>query len=422
MKKLFLLLALIVSVTVVNAQINYEKGYYITNSDEKVECFIKYVEWNNNPVDFNYRGSLKGDTKTIGIDNVKEFGVYNRVKYQRATVAIDTSSTILKNLNENKEPKYKTITAFLKFLVEGEANLYLYKDKYVPKSYLYNVGSAPIKLLVYKKYLDQEKDDNSQMIKKYNDKIAENNEFRKQLYVNLKCGNNLALIKKTDYKEKSLINFFNAYNRCKSGNRVTSNKKKKKGKSVNLNVKLGAQSSSLSFSNPSYGIDFDSEIAPRVGVEGEFVLPFHRNKVALTAELMYNSYKSTTTNTKNISFVSGGLLNADIDYKSLEVPLGARYYLYLDKRGNSKSKVFIDAAVSFDFQFGSSFVLKRSNGEVYEELDIKPSLSYTVGTGFKYDKYTVSVRYLFDRNLFVDYAGVGSNYNSLTLMVGYTVF
>ena len=37
------------------AQISFEKGYYIDNSNQKVDCLIKNVDWKNNPTSFEYK-------------------------------------------------------------------------------------------------------------------------------------------------------------------------------------------------------------------------------------------------------------------------------------------------------------------------------------------------------------------------------
>ena len=51
MKKTLTFIFILTSI-ITSAQINFEKGYYISNSGEKTECFIKNIDWMNNPVSF----------------------------------------------------------------------------------------------------------------------------------------------------------------------------------------------------------------------------------------------------------------------------------------------------------------------------------------------------------------------------------
>ena len=37
------------------SQITFEKGYFISNDGIKTECFIKNLDWRNNPTEFEYK-------------------------------------------------------------------------------------------------------------------------------------------------------------------------------------------------------------------------------------------------------------------------------------------------------------------------------------------------------------------------------
>jgi hypothetical protein len=98
-----LLLFLIIS-TILNihcfGQIVYEKGYYIDNSNQKIECFIKNLDWNNNPTKFMYKLTENGEKNTLDIKLVKEFGIGDGLKYVRKKVQIDTENDISKTTFE----------------------------------------------------------------------------------------------------------------------------------------------------------------------------------------------------------------------------------------------------------------------------------------------------------------------------------
>lgn len=75
-KKLLLLLLTILSFDA-SAQISFEKGYFITNAGEKIDCLIKNIDWKNNPVDFEYQLVQNGTLMNENIKSVQEFGIYN---------------------------------------------------------------------------------------------------------------------------------------------------------------------------------------------------------------------------------------------------------------------------------------------------------------------------------------------------------
>lgn len=127
MKNTFLLIFLSFT-TISLSQIKYEKGYYIDNSNNKVECFIKNMDWFNNPDNINVRLNENGDTKNLSIENIKEFGIYNTSKYVRAKVKMDRSSEIADKISSNRNPIFNEELLFLNVLVKGDATLYLYED------------------------------------------------------------------------------------------------------------------------------------------------------------------------------------------------------------------------------------------------------------------------------------------------------
>ena len=154
------------------SQIKFEKGYFITNSDEKVECLIRNVDLKFNPDGFTYKLAETSENKKETINSVKEFGVYDRFKYSRHTVDIDYSSSRNEDLNRNYLPDFKEETVFLQVLIEGKANLYSYINAEVSR-YFFSTEDKNVKQLIYKEFLNE------------SDKITENNQYKQQLINNL---------------------------------------------------------------------------------------------------------------------------------------------------------------------------------------------------------------------------------------------
>jgi hypothetical protein len=403
-----LLLVLIIS-TIFNvcsySQTAFEKGYFINENGQKMECLIENVDWKNNPTEFKYRLEGNLETKKANISSVKEFGIHDVCKYIRAKVNIDRSSDDLGNIDFNKNPVFLEEQLFLKVLIEGEASLFFYEDGDL-KRFFYQTKGSEIKQLIRKEYLTKQ------------NLIAINNTFRQQLYNDLKC-QDIAMrdLEDIKYTKNSLERVVVKYNVCANSQYVDFKPKKSKDL-FNLTIRPGLNISSLSGDNSEIStmdIEFGTELKFRLGIEAEVILPFNNNKWALIAEPTYQSFK-TSKRTQNRN-VSGGILVSTVDYTSIELPLGVRHYFFL-KNG---SKIFINVAAVGDFSFNSSVQFARSNGSVFNSLDIKSRLNMALGAGYKLKKrYSLEIRYLTDRELLGNYAYWKSSYKTLSAIVGYS--
>ncbi len=296
------------------AQINFEKGYFINNEGEKINCLIKNIDWKNNPTQFDYKVDENSEVQNADIHNVKEFSIVNQSKYQRFQVKIDRSSENLNNLSTNRNPEFTNEVLFLKVLIEGKANLYSYDDHQI-KRFFYAVNDyANVEQLIFKSY------------EKAQNKVATNNGFRQQLSTNLVCKELPDNIKNINYRKPELIRFFENYNRCNNSEYINYNKKRKNKNVFNVNIRPGMNISKLSVDNiitPSRDIDFDNEFSFRLGIELEYILPFNKGKWTFFVEPTYQNYKSTTQLESQ---------NAEVDYKSIELPFGVRHYLSIIPR------------------------------------------------------------------------------------------
>ncbi|MGB7842522.1 MAG: outer membrane beta-barrel protein, partial [Salinimicrobium sp.] len=112
----------------------------------------------------------------------------------------------------------------------------------------------------------------------------------------------------------------------------------------------------------------------------------------------------------------------NMDYKILDMPLGIRYYAYLNEANTSK--MFVNAGVSINFIFNSSKIINKSNSEE-EDFDFNQSWQPTFfgGIGYRYnEKWSLEMRYFPVRPL-SDNGGYKLHQNhSFALVVGYTLF
>ena len=110
------------------AQIKFEKGFIITNHGEKVECLIKNEDWLYNPNKITYKKDKNSNEIEGNLYNIKEFIINGTTKYKRFKVNIDKSRTNINQLSNKRTYDFEVETLFLKVLVEGNANLYVFNS------------------------------------------------------------------------------------------------------------------------------------------------------------------------------------------------------------------------------------------------------------------------------------------------------
>lgn len=403
----FLVLTFVISINSYS-QIAFENGYFIDQNNKKTDCLIENLDWKSTPTNFRYKLPESQNIITSDVKTIKEFAISGESKYIRTSVKMDRSSKFIENMSTDKDPVFKEEILLLKVLIEGKASLYMYDEGSLTR-FFYKINDTEIKQLVYKPYLING-----------NSSIAKNNYFREQLFLDLKCDNILQReYENLNYSRSALLNFFIKYNKCSDTNFIEFQKTEQKDL-FNLTVRPRLNNSSLSMNNSStdiYSFKFDSKSSFGLGIEAEYILPFNKNKWALIAEPTYQYYKAEKT--KETTSLVGGEINAKVDYKSIELPIGVRYYFFL----KNNSKIFINASYLIDLGSNSKIEFSRKDGSVINSLDIKSGSTLGLGIGGKLqDKYSIEFRYLINRTLLKNYFFVDSSYSTASLIVGYSFF
>ncbi|MCY1633607.1 hypothetical protein [Marinifilum sp. D737] len=368
MKKILLILIIQLTSLISIAQINFKSGYFIDNNGKTIQCLIKDVGWKNNPTSFNYKINETAEVQSANINDVKEFSITESVHFIRYDVNIDRSSEILGKLSSNHEPKYNLETLFLKIIITGKATLYKYEDKDIIR-FFYSINHSNPTQLVYKKYLSNSK------------YIHYNKSYKNQLLQNFKSSIlTRESIHKINYKQKDLTSVFNAYN-IKHDPNFTVNIPKEKDR-FNFYLIAGIDQLSLSVKSINSTTNFGNKSHIKLSFEAEYILPFNNNKWSVFIAPSFVNYNAT----KEIS-----IQTAKVDYKSLGLPVGLRYYLFFNK-----SKVHIDGLVSYNNDFNSE--IKYSASQAVFEFE--PNYNFGFGVGYDYKNLgSIEARYYTKRNL-----------------------
>ncbi|MBD0830602.1 outer membrane beta-barrel protein [Aestuariibaculum sediminum] len=391
------------------AQISFEKAYYIDNTGNKIECLIKNKDWRNNPTEFEYKLTEQSEEKEITIASVQEFGINNNLKYIRQQVEMDRSSDEVKHLDTRRTPLYKVEKVFLKVLVEGSASLYKYTDGNLIQFFYANINSE-IKPLVYKKF------------KTTSGYIGENTQYREQLANTLICdGYKQNKIKKLKYTSSDLIAVFTEYNNCKNGGikNTEVNKSKQKKDVFNLTLRPRINNQSFKIRNLNYITDREANLGSKTtfgfGIETEYILPFNNNKWSVIFEPTYQYFNSENTFNSNDPNREKTVIN--VDYTSIELPLGLRYYIFL----KDNSKFFLNACFLNDINFNSLIKFSEVDGtQVGYNEPLENNLNYVFGAGYKFlNKFSVELRYQTGRHIVYT---TSSSYKTAAVIFGYTLF
>ncbi|MEM7367079.1 MAG: outer membrane beta-barrel protein [Bacteroidota bacterium] len=390
MRSIFIILLTLLPLTL-PAQIEFQPGYFITESGNRVECLIKNVDWENNPREIRYRLQANSDIQTARVETITEFGIHEFNKYQRATVQLDTSEEKLDRLSFRSEPEFITEQLLLKVLVDGAATLYYYENQYLHR-FFFKIGNSDIQPLVYKKYRFQT-----------GNEVGENISFKNLLWLKLQCEDlTKEMFERMRYSKQSLGKIFQKYNACKGEESDKYGYRNIKDM-MNLTIRPGIHYSTFDASNVEQQVGSDTTF--RLGVELEVVLPVKKNTWSITVEPTYQSFKTNFTTTTQ------GTIKA-VDYSSIDIPIGLRRYFFL---GNS-SKIFVNAQL----YLMSLAIKKELNYPV--RTDVKTNASFGIGAGFTYkERISLEARYGFLRGLARHVVGIHTEYQTFGLILGYNL-
>jgi len=308
-------------------------------------------------------------------------------------------------MNSKRNPSFKKETLFLKMMVEGDADLFLYEEVGLIR-FFYRLDNGIPEQLVYKRYkVPNEQGD----VSSGNNKIATNNYYQQQMTVNMQCGREMtSLYSKARYVKSDLGKAFNKFNECKGGELINYFAKGTKAK-FGLNFRPGINFSSLKITQssvPNFTPEFENRTNLRLGLEIEYFLPFNNNRWSIIFEPTYQYFRSEST-TPGIN----GELH-EVDYQSIEVPVGGRFSFNLGE----SSKLFINTVVIIDADLNSFFDFAGLN-----DFRIRTSATVGLGVGYKYlDRYSLELRTRNSRDLLGEFALWSAEYETFSIIFGYT--
>ncbi|MTH16946.1 tRNA modification GTPase [Flavobacterium sp. LC2016-01] len=417
MKKI-LLFTLLLYCSFINAQISFEKGYFISNDGQRTECFIKNLDWKNTPKDFKYKTDpSEKEFKTENIANIQEFGITNESTYKKFKIKIDRSSNELKKMLTNKEPIWSEEVIFLKVLVKGDATLYSFSDESITR-YFYETKTIPTEQLINVKYIESDNNEGAE-------KVIESNEYKTQLFKNVKSDNITENdIARLTYKKADLVKYFNKYNNAVNPNAAPKAEENTTKGAFHIKIAPAVSFVSLSANNTgnsNFNVDFDSKVIFKIGFEAEYVLPYNKNKWSVFTNPSYQKYENEKIYLVPTGFVSipDKEYKASANYNTIQVPLGIRHYMFL----NENSKLFINAAYVIDLGSKASITYTDVATNTVTEFKSNTGANFAFGLGYNFkNKFSGELRLNTKKQLMRDYLNYSTNYSSVDFVLAYTIF
>lgn len=392
MKTRFILLSFLLALfsLSIKAQIAFDPGYFVKNNGDTVTGLIKNLDWKNNPVAVEFKKNLESESLVLLIDSIAGFGVGGDIVFKKFLVDIEVLSPRIEDYGYKQNPEYSQKVVLLRQLIEGEKELYTYNEGNFQCFFAGNKGDIP-RQLVHKHY------------KAETNQIAENNQYRNQLYVLLNCSYfRPEDFEKLDYQKKDIINLFENYYTCSGKvfvkNEVVTAKKRKK---IELGVSAGVEYCDMEISGVPNSY-FPPGISPLIGMDFESFMPFYRNKISFVCQPVFDYYSATGTFAKR---------QKEVDLFFFTLPFGIRYSSYL----RPGTRIFAEAKYSLIFPVHGTLG--------YYLYDLKPEKhsAFDIGAGIKKGRSSIKLNYRFHHDLY-------TNYNFYLLMsnasvsYSYTIF
>lgn len=389
------------------------KGYYITDSGQKVEGYFDTTDFNDISL-LKFKTSRNSNYSNFSVDGIKEYGINdNEFKFEKHTVQIDISDNG-KNLSAQKNPEMKTETLFLNVIVEGDATLYSYTKDYKTKFFFTTknrVGEP--EQFIYKKYQSEEG-------------VAENVSFRQQLFNTVRCSDQMIVdFFEVRYDKKELADIFKNYNNCTDSKYTYYYNGFRKKREIRYTVFAGIHKMNFGISEgfpPVNGRDVSTSYD--FGFEAAYVLP--SEKFELFAQVAYQSISGENVDAYDQGY---NILTSTykVDGAAINVFFGPRVNFLI----NEKNKLFIDASFGMSFPVGlevsRSARIKAITGPEYDgDSDLfSASTSFCINFGVGYafnDKFGLSLRYETNRDVLDDvYSPYKTKINRLGLNLRYSL-
>lgn len=363
MNKIFTFL-LIFLCTNLFAQNKFELGYYIDQSGNKFEGEISEMKLDNFPEEFILKnGNQQTKVVTSSVREIK-YGasIFEIKKFQYDP----TVRNEISNLSKERKLNFVETSNFVQLIVDGEYKLYRYLKNGI-STFFYENSNKEMVTLAYKKYLIS------------NSTIGENNDFRVQLWNNVKNSKypSLDSYSYLKYRVDDLEDYF------KQVNGITF-KREKKDKVV-FNFFVGYSSS---FMDIDFLQNIPGESYNHVTVMPEIEYILNKNITNITSFYFNVKYRSIKANYEEVYVRENW--HHTVDYQSLYFSLGVKQYFL----SSEKNKFYGKLGLGYDTPIKAEITSPPASWILNPIYMDQASAGINVGLGFKlYNSFLIEIDY-----------------------------
>lgn len=399
-------------------QENYVSGYVINKNGDTLQGTIDYRNWEYPPEKINFKNQGNNSPITFTPDDIVEFSVQGD-KFFRGIVETEISSSKTNKLKKESSLEIKMDTTFLQVLFDGKKSLYFSRNDFNKDNFYIKQGNV-LELLIYKKYLKEEK---GRAI------IAENKRYLGQLnnYLDEDCKNVKSILANVSYYQNSLVKLFKSYYDCSNSEpNFTATEAKI---SIEMGLLAGVSISSMNFTGDDDAFlfltqgDYGSSTAVTAGLFIDVIFPRNMEKWSLNNELMFTKYDFKTSSEDIEHQNQFSLFTTEIGFSYLKINSLVRY-----KLSNGPLGSYLNGGVSGGFIISENKNYNREERHFYDTETIiegkaldefrKFEFGFLLGIGVTLDKLSLEARY--ERSEGVSkYVTVGSEINRYSILLGY---
>lgn len=405
MKKISILFLFFFTVSAI-AQDDY-KGYYITESGERVNGFFEFYDFfKTEKLKFKKSGSgeftqLPKEVVEYGIDEGKQ-------KFEKHLVETD----MLGDKTYSKDPQLSAHTLFLNVLVKGKASLYSYTKDYKTFFFLSNVSikQGAIEQLINRKYLLPD------------GKVADSPAYRKQLYNLVKCeGQQVSDFVTIVYDKDAIVDVVKKYNECSGSESEVYSLKTKKDFAYSFFAGVHYANMGISYYNPA--VDNQSTLTFSAGAEAAYIFPNELWELYARGEFEPLNYELVDSKDQGYNVLESTFKMSGYAFN---FSFGPRYKYILSNRSN----IFLECGFGIYQPLSGELdwyttIYPLNNGTpyrgAYDKYDLATSFALNFGAGYTFNKnYSIAVKYITNRDYMEEVdAGFNTKVGRLGLVFSY---
>jgi hypothetical protein len=388
-KKNVLLFIGFLSFQLVLSQENYIPGYVIKNNTDTLFGFVDYRDWEYNPNMIMFKTSIEKNPISFIPSDIIEFKAGDEI-YTSGIINTEVSPIKTDKLNDDAQLKLKVDTAFLLTFFRGSKSLYYYKNS-SGREYFYINQDKEFDLLVYKRYLKQR---DSKRV------VMENKRYLGQLTLYLNdCETINSKLQYTTYNRNSLVELFQYYYKCSSSD--ISFQKEKEKIQLEVGIMAGISLTSLEFRSEAFVYLVEAGYEPSINITSgmffDIIMPKTQGKWSINNEILFSTYKvmGSYEDYENENHYS--ITKTEIGYSYLKINNLVRF-----KYPIGHLFLFLNGGISHGTSISETNYKKKeskfySTDSVIEELALddtrKHERGFILGTGVKYGKFSLEIRY-----------------------------